>query len=149
MVSAGIMAVALAIDAVLGWPKLLYQMIGHPVTWIGRLINRLDAWLNLDGTDEQGRRLAGVAAALFVIAVAVVIGIVLTWIMPPGLSGALIAGVIAWPLIAARSMFDHVAAVARPLSAGSLAEARHAVSMIVGRDPEHGIRHKKYTQSFF
>lgn len=34
MISAGIMAVALAIDAVLGWPRLVYQMIGHPVTWL-------------------------------------------------------------------------------------------------------------------
>ena len=136
MMSAGIMAAALAIDAVVGWPRLVYQMIGHPVTWIGRLIKSLDSWLNLDGTDEQGRRVAGVAAALFVIAVAVVAGVVLTWVLPAGLTGALIAGVIAWPMIAARSMFDHVVAVARPLGAGSLAEARHAVSMIVGRDPE-------------
>lgn len=44
-------------------------------------------------------------------------------------------GVLAWPLVAVRSMYDHVAAVARPLAAGDLGAARVAVSMIVGRDP--------------
>jgi adenosylcobinamide-phosphate synthase len=50
--------------------------------------------------------------------------------------GALIAGALAWPLVAARSLHAHVAAVARPLAARDLAGARRAVSHIVGRDPE-------------
>jgi adenosylcobinamide-phosphate synthase len=44
-------------------------------------------------------------------------------------------GLLGWPLIAARSLDDHVRAVATPLAGGDLERARHAVSMIVGRDP--------------
>lgn len=47
----------------------------------------------------------------------------------------MIGGVLAWPLVAVRSMHDPVVDVARPLEKGDLAGAGHAVSMIVGRDP--------------
>ena len=47
----------------------------------------------------------------------------------------ILSGLLAWPLLAVRSMHDHVAAVARPLAAGDLVAARAAVAMIVGRDP--------------
>lgn len=136
MTNAGIMLVALAIEAVVGWPDVLFAMIGHPVTWIGRLITRLDKWLNLAGTDENDRRLAGVAAALLVIVVAVIAGMVLRWLLPETLTGLLIAAVICWPLLAARSLYTHVAAVARPLAAGDLIAARSAVARVVGRDPQ-------------
>ncbi|MCV2872764.1 adenosylcobinamide-phosphate synthase CbiB [Defluviimonas sp. WL0050] len=129
------MLVALALDAVLGWPKPLFAAIGHPVTWIGALISRLDAWLNLDGVDPGQRRLAGVIAALAVIAVVGELAWIATWFLPAGWIGVLLGGVLAWPFVALRSMHDHVAAVARPLAAGDLDRARHEVSMIVGRDP--------------
>ena len=35
---AGAMAVAMAVDALLGWPSWLFARIGHPVTWLGALI---------------------------------------------------------------------------------------------------------------
>jgi adenosylcobinamide-phosphate synthase len=44
-------------------------------------------------------------------------------------------GILAWPLVAFRSLYDHVAAVRDPLRAGDIEAARKAVSMIVGRDP--------------
>lgn len=136
MTNAGIMLVALAIEAVVGWPDVLFAMIGHPVTWIGRLITRLDKWLNLAGTDENDRRLAGVAAALLVIVVAAIAGMILRWLLPETLTGLLIAAVICWPLLAARSLYTHVAAVARPLAEGDLIAARAAVARVVGRDPQ-------------
>lgn len=135
MTGALIMLVALALDAVLGWPKPLFAAIGHPVTWIGALISRLDAWLNLDGVDPGQRRLAGVIAALAVIAMVGELAWIATWFLPAGWIGVLLGGVLAWPFVALRSMHDHVAAVARPLAAGDLDRARHEVSMIVGRDP--------------
>jgi len=46
-----------------------------------------------------------------------------------------LTGVLAWPLVAARSLYDHVARVARPLARGDLQGGRDAVAMIVGRDP--------------
>jgi adenosylcobinamide-phosphate synthase len=50
-------------------------------------------------------------------------------------SRVLILGLLAWPLVALRSLYDHVAAVADPLRYGNLAGARIAVGRIVGRDP--------------
>ena len=42
---AGAMVVAMVVDALLGWPDRLFARIGHPVTWLGRLIAALDAQL--------------------------------------------------------------------------------------------------------
>ena len=39
---AGAMLVAMGVDAVLGWPSVLFARIGHPVTWLGSLIGVLD-----------------------------------------------------------------------------------------------------------
>lgn len=126
------MLVALALDLALGWPNWLFARIGHPVTWLGRLITGLEARLNRPG---PSRRLRGVATALIVIAAAALPAEAVQAALPGGWAGLLIGGVLAWPLVALRSMHDHVVAVARPLMAGDLGAARHAVSMIVGRDP--------------
>ena len=129
------MLVAMAIDAVLGWPNRLYARIGHPVTWIGALIGALDRRWNRTAARPLRRKLAGVAAALVVIGVTGGVAGLVQSALPQGWLGVLIGGVLAWPLVAVRSMHDHVVDVARPLETGDLAGARHAVSMIVGRDP--------------
>ena len=128
---AAAMLIAMALDALLGWPDALFLRIGHPVTWLGRLISTLDGALNRGPL----RRLTGVLTALVVIGTAGGLGGLALALMPGGWVGTVLAGVLAWPLVAIRSMHDHVAAVARPLAAGDLAGARQAVSMIVGRDP--------------
>ncbi|MCS3931481.1 adenosylcobinamide-phosphate synthase [Bradyrhizobium elkanii] len=132
---AGAMAVAMAVDALLGWPSWLFARIGHPVTWLGRLISAIDAAWNRDSDPPAFRRAAGVAGALLVIAISVAIGWVLQSLLPWGWMEIILAGVLAWPLVALRSLHDHVAAVAKPLQAGDIAAARDAVSRIVGRDP--------------
>lgn len=136
MTGAMIMLVALCVDAVLGWPDRLFRAIGHPVTWIGRLVEALDRWMNLEGADEGARRIAGVVTAAIVITAAAEGAWILTWILPSGWQGVVLTGLLAWPLVAMRSLRDHVQAVAHPLSEGDLAGARRAVSMIVGRDPD-------------
>jgi adenosylcobinamide-phosphate synthase len=125
------MLIALTIDAVIGWPDALYRRIGHPVTWIGALISALEARLN---RAKQARR-NGVITCAAVVACAAIPAAAISLALPTGLIGAVIMGGLAWPLVAARSMYSHVAAVAQPLKAGDLPAARHAVSMIVGRDP--------------
>jgi adenosylcobinamide-phosphate synthase len=129
------MAVAMAVDALLGWPAPLFARIGHPVTWLGRLIAAVDAAWNRPSDPPRLRRAAGVAGALLVIALAVALGWALQSLLPAGWIGILLVGVLAWPLVALRSLHDHVAAVARPLLGGDLDGARAAVSRIVGRDP--------------
>ena len=127
------MLVGLAVDAVCGWPRRIYAAIGHPVTWLGRLIDALDARWN-HGTRRQ-RLASGFATVGVVLFVAVVPAILLQSLLPAGPAGWILGGLLAWPMIAARSLHQHVAAVADPLGNGDLEGARAAVAMIVGRDP--------------
>jgi adenosylcobinamide-phosphate synthase len=129
------MVLAMAIDGVLGWPGRLYAHIGHPVTWLGRLIDALNEHWNRDGAAPALRRAAGMAAALSVIALASALAFAVQLAVGPGSRQFLLVGILAWPFVALRSLYDHVAAVAKPLQAGDVAGARWAVSMIVGRDP--------------
>lgn len=131
---AAMMLVGLVIDALLGWPDRLHQRIGHPVTWLGALIAGVEHRLN-DG--PRSRRLAaGALCTVLTLVAAALPACLVQGLLPEGLPGLLLGGVLAWPMIAARSMHAHVAAVARPLGSGDLAAARRAVAMIVGRDPE-------------
>lgn len=122
--------VALAVDAALGWPDGLYRRIGHPVTWLGRLIAALDRRWNRGGQ----RILRGAFAVAVVLTAAVLPALLLSWALLPLPGGAVALGVLAWPLVAVRSLDDHVAAVARPLQAADMPAAKRAVAMIVGRD---------------
>lgn len=122
---AAVALIALLLDAAIGWPAGVFRRIGHPVTWLGTLIARLDRRMN------RGKRLIlrGTGASLLVIMAATLPAILLQH----GL-GFWVAGILAWPLVAARSLHDHVRAVQRPLQAGDMAGARQATAMIVGRD---------------
>ena len=132
---AAAMLIALLIDAVLGWPNAVFLRIGHPVTWLGRLISALDARLNRDDQSDTRRRAKGCIAALIVIAAATLPALALQIWLPNTWATTLLVGILAWPFVAVRSMYQHVVAVADPLSKGALNDARHAVAMIVGRDP--------------
>ncbi|XIA63680.1 adenosylcobinamide-phosphate synthase CbiB [Bradyrhizobium sp. TZ2] len=129
------MAVAMAVDALSGWPAALFACVGHPVTWLGRLINFLDVRFNKSIDPPGTRRIVGAAVALFVIGLSAGIG----WSIQAALafewSCIILLGFLAWPLVALRSLYDHVAAVAHPLQSGDIAAARAAVAHIVGRDP--------------
>ncbi|KGJ03998.1 adenosylcobinamide-phosphate synthase [Paracoccus halophilus] len=122
--------VALALDAALGWPAALFRRISHPVVWLGALISALDRRLN----HGRHRMLRGAVATGIALAAALGPALLLTWLLLPLPAGPLLLGILAWPLVAARSLHDHVAAVARPLASGDTAGARSAVAMIVGRD---------------
>lgn len=132
---AGAMVVAMALDALLGWPSWLFARIGHPVTWLGWLIAAIDAAWNRASDPPWLRRVVGVAGALVVIALSVALGWIVQSVLSSGSIQIMLIGILAWPLVALRSLHDHVAAVAMPLQAGDIAAAREAVSRIVGRDP--------------
>jgi len=132
---AGAMMVAMVADALLGWPTRLFARIGHPVTWLGWLIGALDSRWNRETDIPSIRRAAGVVAALLVIALAAGIGWLVQRMIPSGLTGIAILGILAWPFLAFRSLYDHVADVRDPLRGGDIEAARRKVAMIVGRDP--------------
>ncbi len=131
-----ILALALGIEAAAGYPDALYKAIGHPVTWIGRLIAALERSLNRGGA--RRRRAAGCLALALLLAAVGLPALGLTALA--GLAGPLPAwlllGLICASLPAQRSLHDHVAAVEQALRTGGLEAGRRAVAMIVGRDPE-------------
>jgi adenosylcobinamide-phosphate synthase len=130
------MAVAMVLDALVGWRDGLVALIGHPVTWMGRAIDALDARWNRIADPPWLRRMAGVAAALIVIALASGLGWAVQRMIASPWSRVVVIGILAMPFVALRSLHEHVAAVARPLGSGDVVAARSAVAMIVGRDPD-------------
>ncbi|MCK0150495.1 adenosylcobinamide-phosphate synthase CbiB [Marivita sp. S6314] len=136
MMFAGAMILALILDGAIGWPDRLYQKIGHPVTWIGRVIAGFDRRLNAPRFSDTERLLFGAVTVTCVVFIVGAVTSVILYLLPDGSGGMVLMGVLMWPLIAMRSLHEHVAAVADALSAGTLAEARAAVSKIVGRDPD-------------
>ena len=134
--SAAAMAVALATGGALGWPDQLRRAIGHPVTWLGRLITHLDRRLNLDEDEPATRRFWGRVALGIILLTAVLPTLFITAILPDGWVGVLLTGLIAAPLVAPRSTYTQVADVAAHLAAQDLPAARGAVARIISLNPE-------------
>jgi adenosylcobinamide-phosphate synthase len=127
---------ALLIEVIVGYPDRLVRAIGHPVTWMGRMIAVLDRALNHETMSNAKRRAAGVAALVAIFGVPAIIGYVVersVLLLPLGI---VIAAIIASTLIAQRSLREHVANVAAALEHGGVAAGRAAVAHIVGRDPD-------------
>ncbi len=112
------------LDALLGEPKWLWDRVPHPAVLMGRLVGWADETLN----DGAGRKAKGVLTLVILLAIAIVFGLILR-ALPGGVVEVLVLAV----LLAQRSLSDHVLAVARGLRSG-LADGRHAVAQIVGRD---------------
>jgi adenosylcobinamide-phosphate synthase len=128
---------ALAVDAVAGYPAWLFARIGHPVTWIGRLIERLEKRLNRPDLSTRARRWRGISALTVAIGATACVAISCEAVLRLALGdfAVMASGVMASSLIAQRSLHEHVARVADGLE-NSLEDGRRAVSQIVGRDPQ-------------
>lgn len=125
---------ALLIEATIGYPRWVLRTVGHPVTWIGRLIAWLDRRLNRESSGATTRRLAGIVAVIVIIAVCAGIAAALERGLSRIAFGTLAIGLLASTLLAQRSLHAHVARVAEALETEGLAGGRAAVSHIVGRD---------------
>lgn len=126
-------AAALTCEALFGYPQALYRAIGHPVTWIGALIRRLDGALNREGDSSLVRKLEGCLALVLLLAITGGVALALQWALT-GWAGFVLLALLAASLPAQRSLYEHVAAVAQALETQGLEAGRHAVSMIVGRN---------------
>ncbi|MBQ0764924.1 MAG: cobalamin biosynthesis protein CobD [Sulfitobacter litoralis] len=136
MIGAAGILLGFLVEAALSWPARLYTKIGHPVSWIGLVIRAIETRLNTADQTPARLRLSGGVGVCMVLTLAVVPAIAVAAVLPEGWAGTAIGGVLAWPFLAPRSLFEHVAAVAKPLAKGDTSAARYAVSMIIGRDPD-------------
>src|SRR5258708_38876161 len=129
--------IAVATEAIIGYPDAVYRLVGHPVTWIGRLITWCDeAWNSPTLTFEE-RRWRGVDTLALLLAAAIASGLAITGILGdlfPDVVSLLLCGVLASSLLAQRSLDAPVAAVATALERDGIEARRLAVSQIVGRD---------------
>ncbi|MBB5764223.1 adenosylcobinamide-phosphate synthase CbiB [Methylorubrum rhodesianum] len=132
----GVLALALLLEALAGYPDRLYRALGHPVTWIGRLIAALERGLNRGGA--AARRLGGILALALLLTVTAAFSLTLTALaaLAGHGFGMVLLALLAASLPAQRSLFVHVRRVSAALRAEGLPGGRAAVSMIVGRNPD-------------
>ena len=130
---------------------LLDQLFGdpyflpHPIRGIGWLIAKTEKTLRAgnpqgnpterEGAERRQGKLLVVIVLLFtgMLSALILFG---AYAMHPGL-GVVIEAVMTYQILAARCLQVESSKVWKQLNAGSLEEARKAVSMIVGRDTEH------------
>jgi len=123
---------ALLLDAMIGDPDWLYHYIPHPVALLGRMIAALERRLNRFAAGDATRRALGALTVVLVVGLAAGLGALMAtaryaWFITPFAVAV---------LVAQRSLWDHVAAVANALERSGVAAGRAAVSRIVGRDPQ-------------
>ncbi len=129
--------IAVALEASVGYPDVVYRVIGHPVTWIGRLIAWGERAWNSEEEAFGQRRIQGVALLLLLLAASLIVGLVITRLcdrLLPHILSLPVCAIFASAMLAQRSLYSHVAAVADALEKGGIEAGRQAVSMIVGRD---------------
>jgi adenosylcobinamide-phosphate synthase len=131
-----IVIAALAFDALIGDPDWLWRRMGHPVALIGALIGVLDRRFNREDLPQQRRKSSGIACTAAMVVLSVAAGVLVQTTVRQLPMGNLAVALIASIFIAQRSLYEHVARVRRAFVEGGLANARKAVAMIVGRDPE-------------
>jgi len=128
---------ALIAEAAFGYPGALFRAIRHPVVWVGALLSALDRVLNRGAAGA--RRATGVLTVLILLAAsagpaALLQAAAWAWLPRPLAWAAMM--LLAGTLLAQRSLFTHVHAVADGLERGGLEGGRAAVSQIVGRNPK-------------
>jgi len=133
MSGAMLMMAAWAIESLCGYPAWLYRRIRHPVVWIGSLVERFESAFNRPELTHAQRYGYGVVTTLVIVASATAAGYAISAALTAPILGLVVEAAIASSLIASRSLYGHVAAVATALDQNDIAAARAAVARIVGR----------------
>ena len=140
---AAILLAGLVIELTIGWPDRLYHLIGHPVSWMGRGISVLEQnlnrqYLNQHAFSRQTRKLYGTLTVALLVPCSFIAAWVLQYLIMKTIYDPIllwvVGGIIAWPFLAARSLYQHVDRVSQPLADGDIAHGRLALSHIVGRE---------------
>jgi adenosylcobinamide-phosphate synthase len=130
-----LLVAGLVIDALFGDMPALFRYVPHPVVLAGRAIAFFDRKLNRETRSEVSRRERGFVTVVVLVGGAALFGLALERVCRGSLVGAMVEALLIAVLIAQRSLYEHVAAVAAALSTGGLDGGREAVRHIVGRDP--------------
>jgi adenosylcobinamide-phosphate synthase len=138
-----LLVAGLVLDALFGDMRGLFRYVPHPVIVAGRAITFFDRRLNHEIRSESSRRERGVVTVIVLVGGAALLGLAIERICGTSLFGAAVEVFLIAALIAQRSLFEYVAAVATALHKGGLTAGREAVRHIVGRDPmsldTHGV----------
>jgi adenosylcobinamide-phosphate synthase len=126
---------AIVIDAWVGDPAALYRRVPHPVVLIGRVIAWADKILNRESDAARRRRTAGAVLTVALVAGSLLLGWALQGLLLSLPLGGLWLALAMSALIAQRSLYSHVADVARAIQVSGIDGGRIAVARIVGRDP--------------
>jgi len=127
---------ALALDGYVGDMTRLFNVVKHPVVWIGDLISVLERKLNRDGRSEINRSIRGFVVVCFIVSLCFFIGWMVSWLGQHYPFGWVLELFLVVSLVAQRSLFTHVRRVRTALKNKGLSAGREAVSHIVGRDPD-------------
>ena len=117
------LVLAMALDALMGEPKALWDRVPHPAVLMGRTIDWADKRFN---KGEDKRQKGVIALGLLILFWIVIAGILSSF-------GWIVQIVCAAILLAQKSLVEHVEAVAAGLRQ-TITRGRKSVAMIVGRD---------------
>jgi adenosylcobinamide-phosphate synthase len=138
-----LLVAGLVIDAMFGDMPAVFRHVPHPVVLAGRAIAFFDRKLNREARSETSRRERGIVTVIVLVGGAAMLGLAVERVCRGSLIGAAVETVLIAVLVAQRSLYEHVAAVAAALRTGGVASGREAVRHIVGRDPisldAHGV----------
>lgn len=129
-----VLALALAIDRLVGDPMWLWSRVPHPIVLMGHAIDRLDERLNKPVADFRAGRNRGMLALALLGLGSGAIGLLLDLGLGLLSFGWLVEAIVVAIFLAQKTLVDYVAAVAGGLDKGGVDAGRKAVSEIVGRD---------------
>jgi adenosylcobinamide-phosphate synthase len=130
------LAIAVLADAIVGDPAWAYRRMPHPIVFIGQVIAWADRSFNRETASGPARRRAGLAVCIALTLGAALMGLAAQVLLLALPGGPLWLGLLMSTLIAQKSLFSHVADVAKAMELSGVEGGRIAVARIVGRDPD-------------
>lgn len=130
-----VMLGALTLEVLVGYPKPIWRHIGHPVSWMGRVISFGESILNSSGRHRSRDLVFGCSLLILLITLVGSVSIGITLLCQQVMWGWAVQLVLCAALLASRSLHDHVLTVATALRQDGLVAGRDAIAQIVGRDP--------------
>lgn len=135
MISAVLAFAATLLERFIGYPRPVLNAVGHPVMWMGKLIEILEKNANNPTIGKARRRRNGFVMLAILLATTAFISLLIVWTLRDIPFGWAVEIFLASTLIAQKELGMAVKSVADGLRE-NLTQGRHAVSHIVGRDPE-------------